>query len=170
MNVTDGIDGMSAGLVTIAAITLAIVAYVAGHAELADYLLVAHTPGAGEIAILLCAVAGAALGFLWHNAAPASIYMGDTGSLALGSILGYSGLIAKQEIITFVVCGIFMIELISVFIQIFVYKINKSRYFPIAPIHIVFQKVGWKDNHIVTRAYIVGIFLAILALGSLKIR
>ncbi|MDZ7814720.1 MAG: phospho-N-acetylmuramoyl-pentapeptide-transferase [Planctomycetota bacterium] len=170
VNVTDGIDGLSAGLMAIACLALAVVAYVAGRQDYSEYLYIAYVPDAGEIAIVLCATTGACLGFLWHNASPASIYMGDTGSLALGATFAYCGLVVKQEFVALIIGAVFLIELVSVAIQICMIRCFGKRYFGIAPIHIVFQKIGWKDTHIVTRAYIIGIFLAMLALGSMKIR
>ena len=170
VNVTDGIDGLSSGLMAIACLALAFAAYVAGRLDYSEYLYIAYVPDAGEIAIVLCATTGACLGFLWHNASPASIYMGDTGSLALGAMFAYCGLVIKQEYVATIIGVIFFIELISVASQIVMFRVFGKRYFGIAPIHIVFQNIGWKDNHIVIRAYIIGIFVAMLALGSLKIR
>ncbi len=170
VNVTDGIDGLAGGLVFIGMIAMSVIAYIVARKDFTEYLYITHVPGAGEMSVVLCGVAGAVLGFLWFNAKPASIYMGDTGSLALGGLFGYAGLVTKQESLVIIIGAIFVIELLSVAIQIAVFHIGKARYFPIAPIHIVFERNGWDRNHIVTRAYILGIFLAFAALGSLKMR
>ncbi len=170
VNITDGVDGLAAGLVAVASLALAVVCYVVGRTDFSAYLYITHVPGAGELAVLLASCSGAALGFLWHNAAPASIYMGDTGSLPLGAVLGYAGLVSKQEVLMLIVCGIFLIEFASSLIQRVSYKLTGKRYFPIAPVHHTLERAGWPKNHIVVRAYIIGIFLALIALGTLKIR
>ncbi|MFA4985745.1 MAG: phospho-N-acetylmuramoyl-pentapeptide-transferase [Candidatus Brocadiia bacterium] len=170
VNITDGVDGLAAGLVAIASFTLAIVCYVVSRTDYSSYLFITHVPQAGEMAIIMTILAGACLGFLWHNASPASIYMGDTGSLAIGSLYGFAGLVAKQEMLMLIIGGLFIIEFISSLMQRLIYKATRTRYFPVAPVHITFEKMGWPSNHIVVRAYILGVFLALLALGCLKMR
>ncbi len=170
VNITDGVDGLASGLIAIGALALGVACYIAGRADYASYLYIVFVPGVGEVAVLMAAISGACLGFLWHNASPAAVYMGDTGSLTLGALFGFAGLVSKLEVVMLIIGTLFIIEFLSSLIQRGMYKITHERFFPIAPIHHTLERVGWSKSQIVTRAYIIGIFLALLALGTLKIR
>lgn len=171
VNITDGLDGLAGGTIIIVALTFAIFAYLAGHARLAGYLRIVPVPGAGELTVYLAAMAGACLGFLWHNAHPAAIFMGDTGSLFLGGTIGVVALCIKQEFILVVSGGIFVAEALSVLIQIGSVRLRKGkRVFKMAPLHHHFEMMGWPESHVTTRFWIVAVVLALLALTSLKIR
>ncbi|MDR1511579.1 MAG: phospho-N-acetylmuramoyl-pentapeptide-transferase [Endomicrobium sp.] len=170
VNLTDGLDGLAVGNIIIAAFTLALFAYFAGHSHIANYLKIINVTGAGEISIFLFAVVGSCLGFLWYNSHPAEIFMGDTGSLFLGGILGITSVFIKQEIILAFVGGVFFIEVLSVFIQIFYYKRTKKRIFKMAPIHHHFEMLGIPETKVTIRFWITGIILAIFSFASLKLR
>jgi phospho-N-acetylmuramoyl-pentapeptide-transferase len=170
VNLTDGLDGLAIVCIVIVAFTLALFAYFAGHLTIANYLKIVHVAGAGEISVFLFAVVGAGLGFLWYNSYPAEIFMGDTGSLFLGAILGMSAIFIKQELILLFLGGIFVVEAASVLIQIFVYKRTKKRVFKMAPLHHHFEMLGFKETKVVLRFWIIGILLAILSFASLKLR
>lgn len=171
VNITDGLDGLAGGTILINAITFAILAYLAGHARLAGYLRIVSVPGAGELSIYLAAMAGACLGFLWYNAHPAQLFMGDTGSLFLGGTIGVTALCIKQELILVVVGGIFVAEALSVLIQIGSVRFRKGkRVFKMAPLHHHFEMSGWPETHVTVRFWIVAVVLALVGLTSLKIR
>ncbi|MDE2597292.1 MAG: phospho-N-acetylmuramoyl-pentapeptide-transferase [Sphingomonadales bacterium] len=170
VNLTDGLDGLATMPVIIAAGTFAIIAYLAGRADYAHYLGIPHVPRAGELAILCAGIMGAGLAFLWFNAPPAAVFMGDTGSLALGGALGAIAVAAHHEIVLAIVGGLFVLEAVSVIIQVAVYKRTGRRVFLMAPIHHHFEKLGWKESTVVIRFWIVSIVLAIIGLSTLKLR
>ena len=170
VNLTDGLDGLAIMPVMIAAATLGIIAYVVGHANFADYLGVHLVPGTGELLIFAAALFGGGLGFLWYNAPPAAVFMGDTGSLALGGALGAIAVCIKHEIVLALVGGLFVVEALSVIIQVAYYKRTKKRIFLMAPIHHHFEKKGWAEPQIVIRFWIISLILALLGLATLKVR
>ena len=170
VNLTDGLDGLAIGPLLIAAVAYLIFSYVAGHAEISKYLLVQHVRGAGELTILCGTIFGAGLGFLWFNAHPAQIFMGDVGSLSLGSILGVIALSIKQEILLFSVCGLFVIEVLSVLIQVISFKLTGKRVFKMAPLHHHFEEMNWPESRITIRFWIIAVILALLSLVTLKLR
>ena len=170
VNLTDGLDGLAIGPVMMACFVFAIMAYMAGHHDFAHYLHTPFVPHAGELCVLCASLIGGGLGFLWYNCPPAMIMMGDMGSLALGGFLGILALMIKQEFLLTVVGGIFVIETLSVIIQVFVFKRTGRRVFLMAPIHHHFEKKGWSESTIVFRFWIISILLGIVALSCLKIR
>jgi phospho-N-acetylmuramoyl-pentapeptide-transferase len=176
VNLTDGLDGLCIGTVGISALTLAVIAYFSGNAFFADYLNIMHLRGTDELAIFCAAIVGAAMGFLWYNAYPAQVFMGDTGSLALGGAIGVLCVLIKKEFLLPIVGGIFFAETVSVILQVSWFKYTKKRYgegrriFRMAPLHHHFEKSGWHESKIVTRFYIVGIMLAIITMASFKVR
>jgi phospho-N-acetylmuramoyl-pentapeptide-transferase len=170
VNLTDGLDGLAIGPVMIAAGTFLILAYVAGHAVWAEYLAVKAVPGAGQLAIFCGALVGGGLGFLWFNTYPAQLFMGDVGSLALGAALGAIAVVIRQEILLGVVGGIFVLETVSVIIQVVSFQLTGRRVFLMSPIHHHFEKLGWPEQKIVVRFWIVSIILSLVALSSLKLR
>ncbi|MEX2089460.1 MAG: phospho-N-acetylmuramoyl-pentapeptide-transferase, partial [Bacteroidota bacterium] len=176
VNLTDGLDGLAIGTVGIVALTLAIIAYASGHAELSQYLTIPHLRGNGELAIYCAALVGAALGFLWFNSYPAQVFMGDTGSLALGGVIGAMCVLMKKELLLPTLGGVFLIETLSVILQRSYFKYTKRKYgegrriFKMAPIHHHFELLGWPEPKIVTRFYIIAILLMILSLATFKVR
>ncbi|MBF0507138.1 MAG: phospho-N-acetylmuramoyl-pentapeptide-transferase [Nitrospirae bacterium] len=170
VNLTDGIDGLAIGLVAIAALANVALVYVSGHALFARYLQVLYLPGIGELTVFCGAMAGAALGFLWFNSYPAEVFMGDVGSLALGGALGTVAVIAKNEIVLAIVGGIFVIETISVVMQVMSFKLTGKRIFKMAPLHHHFELKGWQEPKVIVRFWIVGIILALFSLSTLKLR
>jgi phospho-N-acetylmuramoyl-pentapeptide-transferase len=170
VNLTDGLDGLAIGSICVAAFTFAVFAYLAGHFKIAAYLKIVHIAGAGEITIFLFAVLGAGLGFLWYNSHPAEIFMGDTGSLFLGAILGMAAVFIKQELILLVVGGVFAAEALSVLIQIYFYKKTKKRIFRMAPLHHHFEIGGLSETKVTVRFWIISVILAIISFSSLKLR
>jgi len=170
VNLTDGLDGLAIGPVMITAGTLLLLAYAAGNKTIAEYLAIAYVPGAGQLAIFCGALVGGGLGFLWFNTYPAQLFMGDVGSLALGGALGTIAVLVRQEILLGVVGGIFMLEMLSVMIQVASFKLTGKRVFLMAPIHHHYEKQGWAEQKIVVRFWIVSIILALVALSSLKLR
>ena len=170
VNLTDGLDGLAIGPVMIAAATFLILAYAAGHAVIADYLAIKHVPGAGQLAIFCGALVGGGLGFLWFNASPAELFMGDVGALALGGALGTIAILIRQEILLAVVGGIFVMETVSVMIQVASFKLTGKRVFLMTPIHHHYEQLGWPEQKIVVRFWIVSIILGLVALSSLKLR
>ena len=171
VNLTDGLDGLAIGPYVVAAVTYMIFAYVAGHNEIADYLHVRHITSAGEIAVLCGILAGAGIGFLWFNSHPAQVFMGDTGSIPLGAILGTVAVVTKQEILLLVVGGLFVVEALSVIIQVSYFTISKGkRVFRMAPLHHHFELKGWHESKVIVRFWIISVILALIALGTLKIR
>jgi phospho-N-acetylmuramoyl-pentapeptide-transferase len=170
VNLTDGLDGLAIMPVIIASGTFAIISYLAGRADYAHYLGIPHVPRAGELAIFCGAVMGAGLAFLWFNAPPAAVFMGDTGSLALGGTLGVIAVSVHHEIVLGIVGGLFVMEAVSVIVQVFVYKRTGKRVFRMAPIHHHFEQLGWKESTVVIRFWIVSIVLALIGLATLKVR
>jgi len=170
VNLTDGLDGLAIVPVMIAAGSFGVIAYLAGNAVFADYLQIHNVIGAGELAVLCGAVIGAGLGFLWFNAPPAAIFMGDTGSLALGGMLGTIAVATKHEIVLAIIGGLFVLEAASVIIQVASFKLTGKRVFRMAPIHHHFEKLGWTEPQVVIRFWIVAVVLALIGLGTLKLR
>ena len=170
VNLTDGLDGLATMPVLIAGGTLGIIAYVVGNSIFAEYLDVHFVPGTGELLIFCSALFGAGLGFLWYNAPPAAVFMGDTGSLALGGALGAIAVCTKHEIVLAIVGGLFVVEALSVIIQVLYYKRTKKRIFLMAPIHHHFEKKGWAEPQIVIRFWIISLILAMIGLATLKVR
>ena len=170
VNLTDGLDGLAIGPVMISAGVFLLLAYVAGHAELAEYLAIKHVPSAGYLSIFCGALIGGGLGFLWFNAPPAQLFMGDVGSLALGGALGTIAVLIRQEILLAVVGGIFVIEALSVIVQVASFKLRGKRVFLMAPIHHHFEQLGWPEQRIVIRFWIISAILGLVALSSLKLR
>ncbi|MCB2048709.1 MAG: phospho-N-acetylmuramoyl-pentapeptide-transferase [Novosphingobium sp.] len=170
VNLTDGLDGLATMPVVIAAGTFAIIAYLAGRTDFAAYLGIPYVEGAGELAILCAGIMGAGLAFLWFNAPPAAVFMGDTGSLALGGALGAIAVAAHHEIVLAIVGGLFVLEAASVIIQVFWFKRTGRRVFRMAPIHHHFEQKGWAESTVVIRFWIVSIILAVIGLSTLKLR
>lgn len=170
VNLTDGLDGLAIGPTMTVAFTYAVFCYVTGHAEIAKYLQISHIPELGEVSIILAAVFAAGLGFLWYNTFPAQVFMGDTGALALGGVLGFVAVLAKQELLLVISGGVFVIEALSVLIQRYYYKLTKKRVFRMAPIHHHFELLGWAEPKIIVRFWIVSLVLALLSLSTLKLR
>ena len=170
VNLTDGLDGLAAGLVGIAATANAVIVYVGGNRIISDYLKIQYIPGSGELTVICGALLGASLGFLWYNAHPAEVFMGDVGALSLGGALGTIALVTKHELILIVVGGIFVVEAVSVMMQVASYKMTGKRIFRMAPIHHHFEQIGWPESKVVIRFWIVGILLALLSVSSLKLR
>ena len=176
VNLTDGLDGLAIGIIVIVMLTLAIISYISGNAIFSDYLNIIYLPGSGELTVYVAALIGAALGFLWFNSYPAQIFMGDTGSLALGGAFGILTVLIKKELLIPILGGIFFVETISVIVQRLYFKYTKKKYgegrrvFKMAPIHHHFEIAGWPEPKIVIRFYIIAIILAIVSLTSFKIR
>src|SRR5262249_9027787 len=170
VNLTDGLDGLAIVPVMIAAASFGFIAYLAGNANFAEYLQIHFVQGTGELAVVCGAVLGAGLGFLWFNAPPAAIFIGDTGSLALGGMLGAVAVATKHEIVLAIVGGLFVLEAVSVIIQVMSFKMTGKRVFRMAPIHHHFEHLGWTEPQIVIRFWIISVMLALLGLSSLKIR
>jgi phospho-N-acetylmuramoyl-pentapeptide-transferase len=170
VNLTDGLDGLAIVPVMIAASAFGVIAYLSGNAVFADYLQIHFVPGTGELAVVLGAVIGASLGFLWFNAPPAAIFMGDTGSLALGGLIGTIAVAAKHEIVLAIIGGLFVAEALSVIIQVGFFKMTGRRVFLMAPIHHHFEKLGWTESQIVIRFWIIAVILALIGLSTLKLR
>jgi phospho-N-acetylmuramoyl-pentapeptide-transferase len=170
VNLTDGLDGLAAGLVGIAAMANAVIVYVGGNRILADYLKIQYIPGSGELVVFCGALLGASLGFLWYNAHPAEVFMGDVGSLSLGGALGTLAVVTKHELILIITGGIFVAEVVSVMLQVASYKMTGRRLFKMAPIHHHFEQIGWPESKVIIRFWIVGIILALVSLSSLKLR
>ncbi|MCP4117388.1 MAG: phospho-N-acetylmuramoyl-pentapeptide-transferase [Desulfobacteraceae bacterium] len=171
VNLTDGLDGLAIGPIIIASVTYMFFAYVASHVEIANYLQVRHIASCGEITVVCGILAGAGLGFLWFNAHPAQVFMGDTGSIPLGALLGTIAVITKQEILLMVVGGLFVIEALSVIIQVTYFKLSKGkRVFRMAPLHHHFELKGWPESKVIVRFWIIAITLALVSLSTLKIR
>ena len=170
VNLTDGLDGLAILPTVMVASALAIFAYVAGNAVFSKYLGLPFVPGAGELAIFCAAMAGAGLAFLWFNAYPAEVFMGDVGALALGAALGVVAVIVRQEIVLFIMCGVFVMETLSVMVQVASFKLTGKRVFRMAPIHHHYELKGWKENQVVVRFWIISMMLVLIGLASLKIR
>ena len=170
VNLTDGLDGLAIVPVMIAATSFAVITYLVGNAVFAGYLQIHHVSRAGELAVICGAVIGAGLGFLWFNAPPASIFMGDTGSLSLGALLGTVAVAIKHEIVLAIVGGLFVLEAVSVIVQVVSFKLTGKRVFRMAPIHHHFEQLGWTEPQVVIRAWIVAVVLALIGLSTLKLR
>ena len=170
VNLTDGLDGLATMPVVIAAGTFAIISYLVGRADYSHYLGIPHVAGAGELAIMCAGIMGAGLAFLWFNAPPAAVFMGDTGSLALGGALGAIAVASHHEIVLLIVGGLFVVETASVMIQVYWFKRTGRRVFRMAPIHHHFEQLGWSESTVVIRFWIVSIVLALLGLATLKLR
>ena len=170
VNLTDGLDGLAIVPVMIAGATFLLIVYLVGNIRFADYLQLHYVVGTGELAVLLGALIGAGLGFLWFNAPPAMVFMGDTGSLSLGGMLGATAVAVKHEIVLAVVGGLFVVEAVSVIVQVVSFKTTGKRVFRMAPIHHHFEQLGWKESTIVIRFWIVAVILALIGLSTLKLR
>ncbi len=170
VNLTDGLDGLAIGLMIIAAGAMTVLSYVTGHADFARYLELSRTPGASELTIFCAAMTGASLGFLWYNAHPAEIFMGDVGSLALGGALGVVAVLLKQEILLLFIGGVFVLECASVILQVASFKLRGKRIFKMAPLHHHFEALGWPEEKIIARFWIAGLVMALFALTTLKLR
>lgn len=171
VNLTDGLDGLAIGLVGITAIAWAGISYVSGRVDFSSYLNILYLPGAGELTVYSAALIGASLGFLWHNSYPSSVFMGDTGSLALGSAIGTLAVLLRKELLLIILCGIFVAESLSVILQVSYFKrTGGKRLFKMAPIHHHFELKGWHESKVVVRFWIIGILLALLMLITFKVR
>jgi phospho-N-acetylmuramoyl-pentapeptide-transferase len=170
VNLTDGLDGLAIGPVMTSAATFGLLAYLAGHARFAEYLDIAYVAGAGELAVFSFALVGAGLGFLWYNAYPAQVFMGDVGSLSLGGTLGILAVLTHNELLLALVGGVFVLEALSVIIQVASFKTTGRRVFAMAPIHHHYEKQGWSEPKIIVRFWIISIVLALVALSTLKLR
>jgi len=170
VNLTDGLDGLAIVPVMIAAGSFGFIAYFVGSAVYADYLFLNFTPGTGELAVICGAIIGAGLGFLWFNAPPAMVFMGDTGSLSLGGAIGAIAVAVKHEIVLVIIGGLFVLEAVSVMVQVASYKLTGKRVFKMAPIHHHFEKLGWAESTIVIRFWIIAFVLALIGLSTLKLR
>ncbi len=170
VNLTDGLDGLAIGLVGIASTANAVIVYLGGNKIIADYLKILYIPGSGELAIFCGALLGASLGFLWYNSHPAEVFMGDVGSLSLGAALGTLAVVTRHELILVITGGIFVAETVSVMLQVASYKLTGRRIFRMAPIHHHFEQIGWPESKVITRFWIVGIILALISIGTLKLR
>ncbi len=170
VNLTDGLDGLAIGPVMIAAGTYAVISYVTGHLKLAEYLQIPYVAGVGELSVFCAAVVAAGLGFLWYNAYPAQMFMGDVGSLALGAALGIVAVMTKNEVLLVIVGGVFVIEALSVIFQVASYKLRRKRVFLMAPIHHHYELKGWKEPQIIVRFWIIAFVCAVVGLSTLKLR
>ncbi len=170
VNLTDGLDGLAIGLMIIAAGAMTVLTYASGHAQFATYLDLVRLPGAAELTIFCGAMTGAALGFLWYNAHPAEVFMGDVGSLSLGSGMATVAVLIKQEILLLFIAGVFVLEALSVILQVGSYKLRRKRIFKMAPLHHHFEALGWQESKIIVRFWIAGLVLALFALTTLKLR
>ena len=170
VNLTDGLDGLAIVPVMIAAATFGFIAYVAGNAIFANYLGIHFVPGTGELAVVCGALLGAGIGFLWFNAPPAQVFMGDTGSLALGGLLGTVAIATKHEIVLGIVGGLFVLEALSVIIQVASFKLTGKRVFKMSPLHHHFELIGWSEPKVITRFLIVAVIFALFSLTTLKLR
>jgi len=176
VNLTDGLDGLAAGLLAISFSVFAAIAYISGRVDFSDYLNIIYLPGAGELTIFSSAMAGACIGYLWFNSSPAEVFMGDTGSLSTGAALGTLAVLLKKELLLFIIGGVFVWEAISVIIQVLYFRWTKSttgegkRFFKMAPIHHHFELAGWPETKIVVRFWIIGLLFALFSLTTFKIR
>ena len=170
VNLTDGLDGLAIGIVIMVALSFSILSYISGHLELSQYLLVPYLEGSGELSIFCASIFGAGLGFLWYNCYPASIFMGDVGSLPLGGALGTVAVLIKKELLLLIVGGIFAVEAISVILQVWSYRTKKKRIFKIAPLHHHLQFIGWQESKVIVRFWIIAGLLALFTIITLKIR
>ncbi len=170
VNLTDGLDGLAILPTVLIAGALAIFAYVSGHAEFAGYLQIPHVPGAGELVVVCASVVGAGLGFLWFNAYPAQVFMGDVGALALGALLGVVAVMVRQEIVLFIMGGVFVMETVSVILQVASFKLTGRRIFRMAPLHHHFELKGWPEPKVIVRFWIITVIFVLIGLATLKLR
>lgn len=170
VNLTDGMDGLAIGCVMIVSATLSVLCYISGHLKFSEYLLIPYLPGTGELTVVCFAILGASLGFLWFNSHPASVFMGDVGSLSLGGTLGVIAVFIKKELLLVILGGVFVLEALSVILQVASFKTRKKRLFKMSPFHHHLQLSGWPESKITIRFWIIGIILALLTLTTLKIR
>ena len=170
VNLTDGLDGLATMPVIIAALSFGVIAYLAGNIRFSDYLGIHHVPGAGELTVFVGALIGACLGFLWYNAPPAAVFMGDTGSLALGGALGTIAVVTNHEIVLLLIGGLFVLETVSVIVQVISFKTTGKRVFKMAPLHHHYEQLGWSESTVVIRFWIVSLVLALAGLSTLKLR
>lgn len=170
VNMTDGLDGLAIGSILMVSLTLAILSYVTGHVQFSEYLFIPFVPGAGELAVICAAVIGASLGFLWFNCPPASVFMGDVGSLSLGGTLGIIAVLIKKELLLVIMGGVFVVEALSVIIQIASFKLRRKRVFKMSPLHHHLQLCGWQESQIIIRFWIIAIILTLITLMTLKVR
>ncbi len=170
VNLTDGLDGLAIVPVMIAAGSLAVIAYVVGNINFSNYLQLNYIPGVGEITVLLGAIIGSGLGFLWFNAPPAMVFMGDTGSLSLGGVIGVTASASRHELVLVIIGGLFVLETVSVIVQILSFKLTGKRIFRMAPLHHHFEQKGWAESTIVIRFWIIAVILALIGISSLKLR
>jgi len=170
VNLTDGLDGLAIGPIITSSVSLGLMAYVAGHVELASYLFIPYVENVGELMVFSFALIGAGIGFLWYNSYPAQIFMGDVGSLSLGGFLGTVAVLTKNEILFVLIGGIFVIEAVSVILQVGSYKLRKKRIFKMAPIHHHFELMGWPETKVIVRFWIISACLAVIAIATLKTR
>ena len=170
VNLTDGLDGLAIVPVMIACLCFALIAYLTGNTVFANYLQINHVPGTGELAVFCGALLGAGLGFLWFNAPPAMVFMGDTGSLSLGGALGTISIVTKHELVLAIIGGLFVLETASVIVQVASFKLTGKRVFRMAPLHHHFEKKGWAEPTIVIRFWIIAVILALIGLSTLKLR
>ncbi len=170
VNLTDGLDGLAIGPVMICGATYLLFAYVSGHLKLAQYLQVTYVPGSGELAVACGAMLGAGMGFLWYNTYPAEVFMGDVGSLSLGGLLGAMAVVTKQEILLVIAGGVFVIEAVSVILQVASFKATGKRIFNMAPLHHHFELKGWPEPKVIVRFWIISVVLALMAISTLKLR
>jgi phospho-N-acetylmuramoyl-pentapeptide-transferase len=170
VNLTDGLDGLATGPIITSSICLAILTYISGHKDIANYLFIPYIEGVGELTVFAFALVGACIGFLWYNTYPAQVFMGDTGSLSIGGALGAIAVLAKSEILFVMIGGIFVIEALSVIIQVTSYKLRKKRVFKMAPIHHHFELLGWPEPKVIVRFWIISALLGVMAIATLKIR
>lgn len=170
VNLTDGLDGLAIGSIMVTAGCFALIAYLVGNVIFADYLQLHHIPGSGELTVFAAAMVGAGMGFLWFNAPPARVFMGDTGSLAFGGALGMISVITKHEIVLSIIGGLFVAEAVSVILQVFYFKMTGKRIFRMAPIHHHFEKLGWPETTVVIRFWIITVIFALIGLATLKLR
>lgn len=170
VNLTDGLDGLAVGPVFVSSVCLAIISYLVGNYVFSDYLHIHYIPGTAELCVFLSALVGASFGFLWFNAPPAKVFMGDTGSISIGGTLGFIAILTKHEVVFSIVGGIFVLEALSVMIQVMYFKLTGKRVFLMAPIHHHFEKKGWAESTVVFRFWIISIILGILGLATIKLR
>jgi len=170
VNLTDGLDGLAIMPVVLVAAALGVITYLSGHAVFSDYLFIPFIQNAGEVAIFCAAIVGSGLGFLWFNTYPAEMFMGDVGALSLGAALGIVAIIARQELVFFIMCGVFVMETISVILQVGSYKLRKKRIFKMAPIHHHFELKGWPEPKVVVRFWIMALIMVLIGLATLKVR
>jgi len=170
VNLTDGLDGLAVLPAVMVAAALAVIAYVTGHVRFAEYLAIPYLPGVGEVAVFAAALVGSGLGFLWFNTHPAQVFMGDIGALALGGALGTIAVMVRQEIVFLVMSGVFVMETVSVILQVASYKLTGKRLFRMAPLHHHFELKGWPEPRVIVRFWIITIILVLIGLSTLKIR